>query len=123
MVNKIVKISKELGVNEKDIIQIKKKNGFVNKLIYWIISAIIAIISFILGYFVGKSSCLNHISAGYPFASGLVISSALKEKGKPKIMLLLLSTLAFLFAIKAHPVFGQAIKYNVYVREQRWTEK
>jgi len=38
------------------------------------------------------------------------------KKKSTKIAVLLISAIAFLVALKGTPVFGQAIRYNVYKR-------
>jgi uncharacterized membrane protein len=111
------KIGKELNISDKDIKDIRKA-GFTSKILYWIITAIIAIISFIIGFLVGRGTLIpsgGGPSGGYPFAGGLVIPSALSgKKRSSKIAILLTSATAFLIAIKVYPVFGQATLYNVY---------
>jgi hypothetical protein len=117
MVNKKLRsVGEKLNVSEKDIKNIKKA-GFLNKIWYWIIAVLIAIITFIIGFFVGKANCpasTGGLPPGYPYASAIIALPALYSKKKSsKIFLLLVSTLAFLIALKT-PVFGQAILYNVY---------
>lgn len=117
MLNKKLKeIGQKLGVSEKDIRDMGKK-GIARNILYWIIGIVVAILSFMVGFFVGKGTCPVESSGGYPFAAGIVIPSMLSNKKKStKIAVLLMSAIAFLVALKAAPVFGQAIKYNVYKR-------
>ncbi len=115
MVNqKLQEIGQKLDVSEKDIKDLGKTD-FKSRILYWIITAAIAILSFILGFFAGKGSC-PPAGGGYPFSMGLV-PVAFSGKGKNfKISVLLVSVIAFLVALNAVPVFGQAIDYNVYGR-------
>ncbi len=115
--DRIMGIAKSLGVEERDIKRMGRR-GSVNKLIYWILGIIIAIVSFIAGYLIGKRACPATSPHGYPFAVvGLAIPAALKEKRRSKTAILILSILVFLLAIKSQPIFGQAIEYNVYSRK------
>jgi hypothetical protein len=121
MVNqKLQEIGQQLDVTEGDLEDIKKA-GSTGRIIYWVITAIIALISLILGFFVGRGACPSTGDGsygGYPFAMGLVIPAAVAGKSKSsKIAVLLISTITFLIAIKSYPVFGEAIKYNVYNRD------
>jgi len=116
MNQKLKEIGEKLGISEQDIGRLGKK-GIVRNILYWIIGIIIAILSFIAGFFVGRGTCPSAGSGGYPFATGMVIPSMLSGKKKnTKIAVLLISAIAFLVALKVPPIFGQAIKYNVYKR-------
>ena len=117
MVNeKLQRIGKKLNVLNKDIKSISKK-GIARNILYWIIGVLVAILSFILGFFVGKTKCPSLYSAGYPFAMALAIPSVLNNKKKSnKIVALLISAMIFLVALKSVPAFGEAILYNVYKR-------
>jgi len=116
MNQKLKEIGQKLGVSEKDIRGMGKK-GIARNILYWIIGIIVAILSFVAGFFVGKGTCPVEGGGGYPFAAGVVIPGMLSGKKKSiKIAVLLISAIAFLVALKAAPVFGQAIKYNVYKR-------
>ncbi|MEM5855116.1 MAG: hypothetical protein QW472_02225 [Candidatus Aenigmatarchaeota archaeon] len=113
---KLQEIGQKLNITDEDIKNIKKA-GLTNKILYWITTAIIAIISFIIGFFAGKVTCPSTGGGGYPYAAGLVIPNTLiSKKRNSKIAILLLSVIVFLVAIKLSPAFGQAIKYNVYKR-------
>jgi hypothetical protein len=142
MVNKkLQEIGKKLDITDKDIRNIGKV-GFTTKIVYWIVTAIIAVISYIIGFFVGKGTCpstgvvttttsiatttttiatttsTTTTTIGYPYAAGLMIPSILAvKKRSSKIAILLVSAVAFLIAIKIYPIFGQAIMYNVYKRK------
>jgi len=123
MNQKLREIGQKLGVSEKDIRGMGKK-GIARNILYWIIGIIIgiivAILSFVVGFFVGKGTCPSVDSGGgYPFAAGVVIPGMLSGKKKStKITVLLISAIAFLVALKADPVFGQGIMYNVYKRKR-----
>jgi hypothetical protein len=141
MVNqKLQEIGQELDLTDRDIRDIRNA-GYTSRMLHWIITPLIAVLSFITGFFLGEGTCppvgsvssttttsiatststtivdtTTTIGGGYPFAVGLVIPAALaakKSKGS-KIAVLLISTITFLIAIKTYPVFGQAIDYNVY---------
>lgn len=116
MNQKLQEIGRKMGVTEKDIRDMGKR-GFTGRIRYWIIAAIIAIISFILGFFIGQSTCPpTGGGGGYPFSAVLTPVALAGEKRSSRIAVLLMSATAFLIAIKAAPVFGQAIEYNVYSR-------
>ena len=116
MNKKLRQIGQRLDITERDIKDIGKA-GIASKILYWIITAIIAIITFIIGFFIGQGNCSTSDNGGYPFAIGSMIPGVLAGKRRSsKIAILLFSMVAFLVAIKAYPAFGQAIKYNVYRR-------
>lgn len=116
MNQKLKEIGQKLGVSEEDIKGFRKR-GIARNILYWIIGIIVAILSFVVGFLVGKGTCRVESGGGYPFAAGIVIPGMLSSKKKStKIAALLISVIAFLVALKAAPVFGQSIKYNVYKR-------
>jgi hypothetical protein len=143
MNKKLRGIGEQLDLTDRDIRDIRNA-GYTNRMLHWIITPLITVLSFITGFFLGKGACppvesassttttpiatststtildtATTIGGGYPFAVGLVIPVALaakKSKGS-KIAVLLISTITFLIAIKSYPVFGEAIKYNVYNRD------
>lgn len=113
---KLKEIGKKLDISEQDIRGLRKK-GIARYILYWIIGIIVAILSFLVGFFIGRGTCPSVSGGGYPFAAGIVIPSMISSKKKStKIAVLLISAVAFLVALKGMPVFGQAIKYNVYRR-------
>jgi len=139
---KLREIGQKLNITDKDIRNIGR-TGFTTKILYWIMTTIIALVSYIVGFFVGKGTCpsggvtttipttttsivtttttiaTTTTTVGYPYAASLLIPSILTvKKRSSKIAILFLSTIAFLITIKACPVFGQAIMYNVYKRKE-----
>jgi len=108
---KLLEIGSKLNISSYDIKSIKKWH-MTSKILYPIIAAIIAIISFILGYFIGQSTCSS--CGGYPYLSGIFSPVGLKQDKKSKIAIILIAAMGFLLAFKLSSVFGQAIKYNVY---------
>ncbi len=116
MVNeKLGLIGDELNISKADIQRIQKANT-KNNFLYWVLSAIIALLSLILGFFVGKGTCSSAGGGGYPFSMGLVPVALTGKEKNSKVVVLLVSVIAFLVALNAVPVFGQAIEYNVYKR-------
>ena len=111
MINqKLLEIGNKLNISANEI-KIIQKGYVTSKILYPIITIIIAIITFILGYFIGHSTCS---SGGYPYISGAFSSLGLKQDKKSKIATLLIAAIGILLAFKLSSVFGQAIKYNVY---------
>jgi hypothetical protein len=112
MINqKLLEIGNKLNISANEIKNIQK--GYItSKILYPIITIIIAIITFILGYFIGHSTC----SSGdvYPYISGAFSPLGIKQGKKSKIATLLIAAIGILLAFKLSSVFGQAIKYNVY---------
>ena len=111
---KLKEIGQKLGVTEKDIRKLRRK-GISRNLLYWIIGILVAILSFLAGFFIGRGTCPPAGGGGYPFAAA-VIPGIASGKKKSRVAILLISAIAFLLALKGTPVFGQAIKYNVYKR-------
>ena len=117
---KLRKIGRKLDLTAEQIRTIRKA-GVLNKLWYWVIGAAVAILTFIIGFFVGSGSCPvcengggSGLPSGYPYAVMVLPGMMKGKKARSKIAILLVSALAFLVAMKASAVFGQAIKYNVY---------
>jgi vacuolar-type H+-ATPase subunit I/STV1 len=101
-------IGKDLGVEEKDVREMKKKSR-----IRWLIWIITVILSFILGLFVGRfigKPPEPEPAPVYPYNVGMVAPVAGK---KSRAALLLASVVAFLNGAVA-PAFGQVIRYGVY---------
>ncbi len=114
MNQKLQEIGGKLDVTQEDISGMKRA-GLKSRVRYWVVSAAIAILSFILGFFLGKGSC-PPAGGGYPFYMGLV-PAALPGKNLNKIAVLLVSVIVFLVALNVVPVFGQSVKYGVYLRQ------
>lgn len=123
MINdKLQAIGSKLNVSTQDIKSIQKTHRFSN-LKYYIATAIIAILTFILGFFAGQGTCpASSVSpgAGYPFAGGLfTLGASGSKKRASKIAIILLSAIAFFIALKTFPVFGQAMDYDVYAKNKK----
>ncbi len=113
----------ELGVSPEDV-----KPGKCRKFWQWLIHIAIAVILFLIGFFVGGGGATCPTCAecppcppdgnggGYPYAAAVILPQMLdsKKSKKTKLAIVLGSALAFFIAMKAAPVFGQAILYNVY---------
>ena len=113
--NKLQEIGDKLNVSSQEIKDIRKKNrrNLGNRIQYIIISALIAVISFILGFFTGQGTC--PFTGSYPYTSALFAPAAItNQKRGSKIAVALIAATGFLLAFKMSPVFGQAIKYGVY---------
>lgn len=105
-------IGKKLDVSRKDIKDIREI-CVIKKIFHWILGVLIGLLSLFIGYRYGRSAC-SGLPPGYPYAV-LALPGMMKgKKARSKIAILLVSALAFFVAIKASPVFGEAIKYNVY---------
>lgn len=117
MSQEIQKSAAKLGVGQKDIVDIKKKVRR-GKIIYWVINAIIAIITFIAGFMVG--SAMGEPSSGYPYAGGLLTTGyAGPVKKRTKIAIIASALIIFLLALKARadvPEFTTPLRYGVYNR-------
>ncbi len=111
---RLQEIGGKLDVTPEDISGMKRF-GLKNRLIYWIITAAITILSFILGFFLGKGSC-PPAGGGYPFSMALT-PVVFPGKNRSKAVVLLVSAVAFLVALNAVPVFGQAVLYDVFSRK------
>jgi hypothetical protein len=122
MNRKLQEIGSKLNVSEEDINNIKKER-IKGKFLYPLLGAVIACLSTVAGFFMGKANpiCIN--LEGYPFAiSGLTLAAAGVSKKRrfflvTVIATILLSVIGFIAAYKtAQRMFGYAIKYNVYRR-------
>jgi len=114
MSQKLHEIGQKLNITESDIRDLGRA-GLTNKILYWIITVIIAIITFVIGFFMGQSTCTSP-GGGYPYAGSVIPSLLANKKKSSRVAILLFSAIAFLIAMRAYPAFGQAIKYNVYRR-------
>ncbi len=114
MNRKLREIGSRLDVTGRDIRGMGKA-GFIGRLLPWIITAIIALLSLILGFFVGRGTC-PPAGGGYPYSAALIPVALTDRKKNSRMAILLISAIAFLMALNTTPVFGQAIKYNVYRR-------
>lgn len=118
---KLQEVGEMLDVTEKDIRDIRK-SALTKKIWYWIIGAAVAIIAALVWFFSRKESSPDPFAGGglppgYPYAAAVILPHMLRgKKAQSKIAILLVSALAFLVALKANSVFGQAIEYNVYKR-------
>ena len=113
--NKLQEIGDKLNVSNQEIKEIRKRNrrSLGNRILYIVISALIAAITFILGFFAGQGTCPS--TGGYPYTSALFAPAVItNQKRGSKIAVLLIAAAGFLLAFKMSPVFGQAIKYGVY---------
>ncbi len=131
----IYEIGEKLGITKKDIVEIKRakiKEKLFSKL--WLpLSGLISILIHLTGCISRESLTTTTTtitttttttitttttSAGYPFAASLVpLASIISKKKRSRIKTLLISAAAFLLLLKATPVFGEAIKYNVYRKQ------
>ena len=118
--DKLQEIGSKLDVSGQDIKGIRKSHT-LSKLKYYIATAIVGILTFIIGFFAGRGSCPEISSAsiispgGYPYAAGLFVPAAMSGKKRTtKIAMILLTMAGFFVALKIAPVFSQAIKYGVY---------
>ncbi len=121
MNNKMLQeIGSKLDVSAQDIKGVQKSHT-LSKMKYYIATAVIGILTFILGFFAGRGTCPEISSAsivspgGYPYAAGLFVPAAMNgKKNLSKIAVMLISVIGFVAVIKAASVFGQAIEYGVY---------
>ncbi|MFH1127108.1 MAG: hypothetical protein ABIG84_01985 [archaeon] len=105
-----------MNISSEDIKNIKKTT-LISNLKYYIATAVIAILTFILGFFAGSGTCpvTSSISSGYPFAGGLTaFGASASQKRTTKIAGIILVAAGFFIALKTSPIFGEAIKYNVF---------
>jgi hypothetical protein len=138
MNKRLQEIGKKLNITKKDIQRMQK--GFISKkILVVIVGAAIAILAFILWLLWRKETGPTPPSPGYPFSPpetptptppktptpppgggypfappAIMGGYLLTKKKNSKIAGLLISAIAFLSSLIAHPVFGQAILYNVY---------
>ena len=99
-------IGKDLGVEEKDVREMKRKSR-----IRWLVWIITVILSFILGLFVGRFlGRPPEPEPVYPYSAGMIVPAVGK---KSRAALLIASAMAFLNGAIA-PAFGQSIRYGVY---------
>lgn len=137
MNKKLQEIGKKLNITEKDIQRIQK--GFISKKILVVIVGVaITILAFIVWLIWRKetgptpppgypfrppetptptppTTPTPPPGGGYPFAPPAIIGGYLLTKKKnSKVAGFLISAITFLSSVIAHPVFGQAIRYNVY---------
>ena len=117
MNNKMLQeIGSKLDVSAQDIKGVQK-GYFVSKMKYYIATAIVGILTFIIGFFAGRGTCPETIgsSGGYPFAGGLfALGAPGSGKRASKIAGLMLVVVGFFVALKAVPIFGQAMDYGAY---------
>ncbi|RLG12693.1 MAG: hypothetical protein DRN71_05840, partial [Candidatus Nanohalarchaeota archaeon] len=121
MVNdKLQKIGSKLKVSGQDIKGIQKSHT-LSKMKYYIATAVVGILTFVLGFFAGRGTCPEISSAsivspgGYPYAAGLFVPAAMNGKKKTsKIAVMLISVIGFVVVVKMASVFGQAIDYGAY---------
>ncbi len=118
--DKLQEIGSKLDVSGQDIKGIRKSHT-LSKMKYYIATAIVGILTFVLGFFAGRGTCSEISSAsivspgGYPYAAGLFVPAVMNGKKRAsKIVILLLATVGFFVALKIAPVFSQAIKYGNY---------
>ncbi len=121
---KLLEIGSKLDVSGQDIKGIRKGHT-LSKLKYYIATAIVGILTFVIGFFAGRGTCPEISSAsfvspgGYPYSAGLFVPAVMNGKKRAsKIAMLLLAGVGFFVALKIAPVFSDAIKYGVY-RERR----
>ncbi len=118
--SKLVELGSTLGVDKRDVMGVRK-TGFKIRVLQGIIVVLLSFlysIIFRLGIN-AKLLNLNCPNVGYPYCCsymgvGLLSVASASEKRKYRIAIILLSAVAFLSAMKAVPVFGQGIVYNVY---------
>ncbi len=110
----IKEAAEKLDVTAEDTKHVCECCTPLKKCWYWIIGAAIAVIAFLVWLFT-RGGSIPDGGEGYPYAAAVILPQALHGKSKKsKAAILLGSALVFLIALKAAPVFGQAIKYNVY---------
>ncbi len=117
MNNKMLQeIGSKLDVSGQDI-KGNRKSHTLSKIKYYIATAIVGILTFILGFFAGRGTCSETVGfgGGYPFAGGLFALGG--QKRASKIAALMLVVVGFFVALKAVPIFGQAMDYNVYSKK------
>jgi tetrahydromethanopterin S-methyltransferase subunit G len=138
MNKKLQEIGKKLNITEKDIQRIQK--GLISRKILGIIVGVaIAILAFILWLLWKKETGPTSPSPGYPFSHpetptptppttptpppgggypfvppAIMGGYLFTKKKNSKVVAFLISAVDFLSSLIAYPVFGQAIKYNVY---------
>ncbi|MFH1127109.1 MAG: hypothetical protein ABIG84_01990 [archaeon] len=119
---KILQIGSKLNISAQDIKDIQNHNT-KNSILSPITGGIIAILSTILGFFIGMTTagCTN--CNGYPFASAGLASTAQKTGSKkyltPAVIITaLVSIMGFAVAYSvAQNMFGYGIMYDVYKKE------
>lgn len=136
MKEKIYEIGEKLNISEKDINLVKNSDGKPSKgTIQWILSALVSAISFIIGFFMGRSQVLTSGSTqGYPFAAGLTVAIDSSERLDIQdiqriraILVIVLPIITFLLGtilgvkLDPSPSYTGNIRYGVYKKEDRAT--
>lgn len=118
----IYEVGKKLNVTEKEINAVKNagdrsRNGKRE----WLLSGLISVISFIVGFFTG-GFIAQPAPGGYPYAAGLTASvgSTTRRKGI-RMLLTLLPIITFLFGTLLGsanaPTYPASTRYGVYGQE------
>jgi len=132
MYKKLIEIGKMIDVDKEEIKNIVKTSiSKFEKIKFVLLSFVIIVISSVLGFILGKSNPVYSkppgFSTGYPFhRNNIVIPGGFLNKRKKWLGVFatfLLSILVFISVykfpqIQSQPVFGVAIKYNVYRRQK-----
>lgn len=116
---KLQQLGKKLNISKKDIDKVKAASSNSKKVkLRWILEGILSIISFIVGFFLGRSYHPTFPSArGYPFATGLTtlkgLHAARKRSQRVQVFRILLNTIPLL-ALLLGLMFGLEIGPSPY---------